>query len=150
MIFHYVVNIEDCFLISGWRKSFLWGHWYPCFQHLVMSALIFKARVDSLSCMLLTMHKGFLTFTSGATPTDLLMANIPSETFHQHTCILTLGLKPRINQVCCCFSACNKTDELHWHRIYWKCYAERRVPIMHAMLKNWMHGQTELSHTAFT
>ena len=28
----------------------LWGHWYPCFGHLVMSCLGFKARVGSLIC----------------------------------------------------------------------------------------------------
>ena len=35
------------FLKKIWGyKSFLWGHWYPCFGPLVMSALSFKARVD--------------------------------------------------------------------------------------------------------
>ena len=34
------------------HKSFLWGHWYPCFGLLVTSALGFKVRVDSLTCML--------------------------------------------------------------------------------------------------
>ena len=32
----------------GGHKSFLWGHWYPCFRLLITSALGFKARVDSL------------------------------------------------------------------------------------------------------
>ena len=32
----------------GRHKSFLWGHWYPCFGLLVMSPLGFKARVGSL------------------------------------------------------------------------------------------------------
>ena len=35
--------------------SFLWGHWYPCFRLLVMSALGFKARVD-IACMLSCLH----------------------------------------------------------------------------------------------
>ena len=30
----------------------MWGHGYPCFGLLVMSALGFKARVDPLACML--------------------------------------------------------------------------------------------------
>ena len=34
------------------HKSFLWGHWCPCFGLLVTSALGFKARVDSLACVL--------------------------------------------------------------------------------------------------
>ena len=37
------------FLIFGGHMSFLWGHWYPCFGLLVMSALGFKARVESLA-----------------------------------------------------------------------------------------------------
>ena len=52
--------------------SFLWGHWYLCFGLLVMSALGFKARVDSLACFLACAL--FLRFTSGATPADLLAA----------------------------------------------------------------------------
>ena len=45
------------------------GHWYPCFGLLVMSALGFKARVDSLACVLFSpVHNRFLRFTSGATP----------------------------------------------------------------------------------
>ena len=38
------------------HKSFLWGHWYPCFGRLVMSALGSKDRVDSLACMLPCLH----------------------------------------------------------------------------------------------
>ena len=34
------------------HKSFLWGHWYPCFGLLVMSAVSFKAKVDSLAYVL--------------------------------------------------------------------------------------------------
>ena len=36
------------FKIFGGHKFFLWGHWHPCFELLVTSALGFKARVDSL------------------------------------------------------------------------------------------------------
>ena len=37
--------------ISGFLFCFyLWGHWYPCFELLVMSPLGFKARVGSLFC----------------------------------------------------------------------------------------------------
>ena len=35
----------------GGHKSFLWGHWYPCFELLVTSPLCFKARVSSLICI---------------------------------------------------------------------------------------------------
>ena len=38
------------FLIFGGHKSFLWGHWYPCFGLLVTSPLDFKARVGNLIC----------------------------------------------------------------------------------------------------
>ena len=36
------------FKIFGGHRSFLWGHWYPCFWLLVTSPLGFKARVGSL------------------------------------------------------------------------------------------------------
>ena len=57
--------------------SFLWGHWYPCFGLLMMSALGFKARVDFLlvcflACVL------FLRFTSVATPANVLTARMPA------------------------------------------------------------------------
>ena len=42
------------FLILEDRKSFLWGHWYPCFGLLVTSVLGFKARVDFLLVCSLT------------------------------------------------------------------------------------------------
>ena len=40
-------------LFFGGHKFFVWGHWYPCFGFLVMSALGFKARVDPLLSTLL-------------------------------------------------------------------------------------------------
>ena len=49
----------------GGHKSFSWGHWYPCFGLLVMSALGFKARVDPF-CVILTCV--ILRFTFGVTP----------------------------------------------------------------------------------
>ena len=52
----------------GTHQSFLRGHWYPCFGHLVTLAVGFDARGRSLTC------SGFLRFTSGAIPADLLMA----------------------------------------------------------------------------
>ena len=40
-----------CFFLNfGEHKSFLWGHWYPCFGLPVMSPLGSKARVGSLIC----------------------------------------------------------------------------------------------------
>ena len=42
--------LKDFKKYMGGHKSFLWGHWYPCFGLLVMSPLGFKARVDSLIC----------------------------------------------------------------------------------------------------
>ena len=40
--------------IFGGHKSFLWGHWYPCFGPVVMSTLGFKARGDPLLVCFLT------------------------------------------------------------------------------------------------
>ena len=48
------------FLIFVGHKSFLWGHWYPCFGLLVTSALGFNARVDSSLVWFLTYSKKFL------------------------------------------------------------------------------------------
>ena len=43
--------IRIFFLISAGYKCFLWGHWYPCFGLLVMSAPGSKAKVDpSFAC----------------------------------------------------------------------------------------------------
>ena len=40
--------VQKCFfLIFGGHESFLWSHWYPCFELLVTSPLGLKARVDS-------------------------------------------------------------------------------------------------------
>ena len=49
------------------RKSLLWGHWYPCFGLLVLSALGFKAKVYPFACLLTSV---ILRFTSGVTPAD--------------------------------------------------------------------------------
>ena len=61
----------------GGHMSFLWAHWYPCFGLLVMSALHFKATVDSPACFLACAL--FLRFTSGVTPADILMASMAAE-----------------------------------------------------------------------
>ena len=64
-----VLVLFSFFEVFGRHKSFSWGHWYPCFGLLVMSALGFKARVDfSLACFLACAL--YLRFTSSATPTD--------------------------------------------------------------------------------
>ena len=41
-----------CFSIFGAHMSFLWGHWYPCFGLLVMSALVSKPGWILLACFL--------------------------------------------------------------------------------------------------
>ena len=70
-------------------ESFLWGHWYPCFRLLMMSALGFKARMDpSLSCFPTYMQR-ISQVHSGTTPADLLMANMVAEPFwsiYLHMC----------------------------------------------------------------
>ena len=62
---------SNCF---GGHKSFLLGHWYPCFIVLVKSPLGFKARADSLiRAWWRHMHYCVtcsLGFTSGATLAD--------------------------------------------------------------------------------
>ena len=62
----------------GGHKSFLWGHWYPCFGLLVISALGFKARVDPLACFVACV---ILRFTSGSTPADCIEVSMTAEPF---------------------------------------------------------------------
>ena len=55
----------------------MWSHWCTCFGLQVTSSLGFRA---SLVCMLChTYVQKFLSFTSGGTPADLLMASIADE-----------------------------------------------------------------------
>ena len=65
------------FSLFFWRTQvFLWSHWYSYFGLLVMSPLGFKAKV----CILIHTWQRytwytFLRFTSGATPSDVLMGS---------------------------------------------------------------------------
>ena len=60
--------------------SFLWSHLYHCFELLVTSALDFKARVDSLTCVFHCLScNRFLRFTSGATPADFLAVSMAAK-----------------------------------------------------------------------
>ena len=96
------------------NKSFLWGHWYPCFGLLVMSTLGFKARVSGLHA-LSPVHNRFLRFTSVATPADLLVASMAVEPFYPFTCIQAWS------GVCCCFTALTRQTLLtELHRLFWK------------------------------
>ena len=83
------------FFCFGGHKSFSWGHWYPCFGLLVVSALGFKARVDAFfACFLACV---ILRFTSGATPADCIevsMAAKPYRCVCKHWWRLWSGLKP--------------------------------------------------------
>ena len=85
----------------GGHKSFMWGHWYPCFVLLVTSALGFKTRVDSFACMLCHL----CAIGSSDTPLvwHLLTSWYPAwwlSYFDPHTCIQVLvGLESRIERV---------------------------------------------------
>ena len=75
-----------------------------------MPALCFKARVDSLAYILSPAYNGFLRFTSGVTPADLLAASMAAEPFHSPTCVqVFMGFKSRIK---CASASCDKTDAL--------------------------------------
>ena len=58
--------------IFGGHQSFFGGHWYPYFELLMMV---------TLGCLDMPMCKGFLIFTFGVTPADLLMGSMETETF---------------------------------------------------------------------
>ena len=80
-----IFSLETCLVFFSFLKiledikSFLWGHWYPWSGLLVMFPLGFKARVGSLSLVRCICVKCFLTLTSSATPSNLLMASILAE-----------------------------------------------------------------------
>ena len=72
---------------------FLWGNWYPYFEHLVTS-LGFKARVGSLICT--WQRPTFPQITSGVTPADLLTASIAAGGF-PHMRVSAVGDLPHNN-----------------------------------------------------
>ena len=58
--------------IFGGHQSFLWGHWYPCFGLMVMSAWVSKWRWIPCLPASPSASNGIFRFTSG----DLLAASI--------------------------------------------------------------------------
>ena len=50
-------TVEPSIIFFGGHKSFLCVHWYPCFGLLLMSPLVFKARVGSLIIINLTSYQ---------------------------------------------------------------------------------------------
>ena len=85
---HTVADIFTNFLkIFVGHKSFLWGHWYPCFGLLVTAALGFKARMDSLACVLPRLH----TMDSSDFFTNIF-TNIAGSRNHNRTCCSTMLL----------------------------------------------------------
>ena len=80
------------------HQSVSFSYLYSCFGLLVISALYFKAKVDSTSCM--PSCNRFLRFTSSVAPSDLLVASMTAEPFHPHTCVQQLvGFESRIKHV---------------------------------------------------
>ena len=70
------------FFFKNWRTLDLSvGQLVPCFGLLVTSALGFKARVDSLLCVLTFLHATDSSFTYGVTPAALLTASMVAEPF---------------------------------------------------------------------
>ena len=89
------------FLLNFWTSVLFMGHCWPCFGPLVTSSLQiniayilwytgythltlyicpgFQSQVASLACMLC--RDGFLRFTSGVTPANLLAASMAAEPF---------------------------------------------------------------------
>ena len=67
------------FIIGG-HKSFLWSHWYPCFGPLVTFPWGSKPGSTCL-CAFSLAYSGFLRFTSGMTPADLLAASMGAKPF---------------------------------------------------------------------
>ena len=85
--------------ILGGHKSFLWGHWYPCYRLLMMSVLGFKVRVNPLLACFLTCV--ILRFTSGVTPADCIsievsMAAQPFQSPYLRIMCPLAGFKPTI------------------------------------------------------
>ena len=117
---------NNFFYIFGGHQSFLWGHSYLYFGLLVMSGLDFKARMDHLACIHChpcVMDSSDSRFTFGATPADLLMANMVAEPFQSmylHTSITGAQVQ---NQVSHCLTVCNKSkfSGLFFYSIFVYC-----------------------------
>ena len=90
------MNESNSFFFLNWRTQVLFvGPLITLFwTALVMSALGFKAREDSLTCMLClsTVCNGFLRFTSGVTLADLLVASMAAEPFHPFYLCTSIGM----------------------------------------------------------
>ena len=93
------------FLKKGRQKSFLRGHWYPCFDfwwHLLWVSKQGWIPVCFIAC---TCNE-FLGFTSGATPADFLATNMAAKPFWFTYLCTSIG----VDLSCRCLIACDKTD----------------------------------------
>ena len=88
-------------------KSFLWGHWYPCFGLPVTSIEGFKVGWIFHFCAFSPARNGFLRFTSGAKPPNLLTASMVAKPFflidllvHIFTSIGSIGGTWKRDRVC--------------------------------------------------
>ena len=113
----YNLELHNCsisFINLGGHKSFLLGHWYTCFELLVMSPLGFKARVDSLICAWLrcVCATCSLRFIFGVTPADLLVDSMAAEP------ISSMYLQAGIG------GAGNWDLSCHRRTLYWLNYAQ--------------------------
>ena len=93
-------TILSFILIFGGHQSFLWGHWYPLIGLMVTSALSFKARVDSFTCVLCYLY------TTNSSDSPLV--------WHLLTSCLSVSYKHwwgRVwDRVCRWLTVCDKTD----------------------------------------
>ena len=113
----------------------MWSHRCLCFELLIMSTMGFKARRSPNVCFV-PMCKGFLRFTLGATPADLLQASMVAE-LYRSTC---LNFRETL-----IFSRYLELVHPIWHKTHFKV---RWIYISFAF--NWILGITLCLHLVAT
>ena len=96
----------------GEHKSFLWGHCYPCFGPVLTSTLGFKARVDSLACMLCHLWQQIPQNHLWCDTCSLLGSQHGSQAVSSIYLYTNIGGACVQDQVSGCLTACHKTDAL--------------------------------------
>ena len=116
------------------HKSFLWGHWYPCFGRLVTSALGFQSQwwiSFTCACFVASVHNKFLRFTSGATPADVLVDNMAFIPFHSMYLCTSISFLFYINS-----KRMYKFNPRFWEGEICPCYWPELV---NQIYSNWQH-----------
>ena len=118
MWWHYGLPMHWSFFKNFcWTHVHLWGHWYPCFELLMMSPLGFKAKVGSA---LFALGRGIcvtcsLRFPSGATPLLVYNASIAASCLpHMHVSVEVGCQDLNCQPPACATHSATATGPVHW------------------------------------